>query len=164
MRYNIITYGNDILRKVSIDVDKSIDVKKLSDDMFETMYDANGVGLAAPQIGKNIRMFVADLSHWYNDYGIKKLVAINPLLTFIENDEIIIEEEGCLSIPNLSAEVPRKKHVTIKYYDLEWNLHEEKFEGMAARVIQHETDHLYGKMYIDYIERNKDIEQYLRHT
>ena len=161
MVYKIVLYGNEILRKQCELVDEGADVRKLTDDMFETMYNAKGVGLAAPQVGLNMRLFVADLSSCKNDYGIEKLVPINPILEFPSDIEVVLESEGCLSIPDMYAYVPRKKAVIVKYHDVNWNYHEEKFSDMAARIIQHEADHLYGKMYIDHIIRTKSIEKHL---
>ena len=154
----IVLYGNDILRKKNKDVLLEEDFSILINDMFETMYNANGIGLAAPQIGKNINLFVADIgSFGENEYNKKKIIAINPVLEFPKENEIIEDIEGCLSIPNIGGNVRRYKTVKIKYYDEKKKYKEEEYHDWAARVIQHETDHLCQKLYIDYLQANKDL-------
>jgi peptide deformylase len=160
MIYPIVAYGDPILRKVTRPIEKDeTDIKKLADDMFETMYDASGVGLAAPQIGLNIRIFVVDgtpMNEGEEDddkdpslEGFKK-VFINPQILEEEGEEWGFEE-GCLSIPGIRGEVFRPEKVKIKYRDLDWNEHVEEYEGTAARIIQHEYDHLQGKLFTDYL-------------
>jgi peptide deformylase len=160
MIYPIVAYGDPILRKVTRPIEKDeLDLKKLADDMFETMYDASGVGLAAPQIGLNIRIFVVDGTPMNEGEeeeekdptleGFKK-VFINPQILEEEGEEWGFEE-GCLSIPGIRGEVFRPEKVKIRYRDLEWNEHEEEYEGTAARIIQHEYDHLQGKLFTDYL-------------
>jgi peptide deformylase len=161
MKYPIVAYGDPVLRKECRDIQKGeIDIKKLADDMFETMYSASGVGLAAPQIGKAIRMFVVD-GHQINE-NLEDDEERNPSLenfkkVFI-NAEVLDEEgnewsyeEGCLSIPDVRAEVYRPENVTIKYLDTDWNEHTETFDDMAARIIQHEYDHIDGILFTDHI-------------
>ena len=153
MIYPIVAYGDPVLRKVAEPIEKgSMDVKKLSDDMFETMYEASGVGLAAPQIGISVRMFVVDGSPMDEEENLKdfKKVFINPEILEEEGDEWAYEE-GCLSIPGLRADVFREEKLKLRYYDLDWNEHVEEFDGMAARIIQHEYDHLEGIMFVDYL-------------
>ncbi|WP_266363117.1 peptide deformylase [Tellurirhabdus rosea] len=161
MIYPIIAYGDPVLRKRAQDIEQgSLDVKQLSEDMFETMYKASGVGLAAPQIGKSIRLFVVDGTPMNDDEdpddehdpsldGFKK-VFINPTILNEEGDEWAFEE-GCLSIPQIRAEVYRPERVKIRYFDTDWNEHTEEYDGMAARIIQHEYDHLEGKLFTDYM-------------
>lgn len=161
MIYPIVAYGDPVLRKVAVDIDKSYDVKKLSEDMFETMYNAKGVGLAAPQIGLNVRMFVVD-GRPFNEGEDMKEREIDPSLidfkkVFI-NAEILEEdgddwgfEEGCLSIPDVREDVYRPEYVTVKYFDEDWNEHTEEFEGLAARIIQHEYDHVDGILFTDHL-------------
>jgi peptide deformylase len=154
MIYPIVAYGDPVLKKVAEDIDKdSVDVKKLAEDMFETMYAAHGVGLAAPQIGKSIRMFVIDAEPMDEEdeslKGLKK-VFINPTILEEEGEDWAFEE-GCLSIPGIRAEVKRPERVQIHYYDEDWNEYTEDFEGLAARVIQHEYDHLEGILFTDYL-------------
>ena len=156
----IIAYGDPGLRKRAKTIEPgSVDVKTLSENMFETMYAASGVGLAAPQIGQSIRMFVVDgepLNEGEPEEDIDKdLIGFKKV--FI-NPEIIEEagddwgfEEGCLSIPGIRGEVFRPEIIVIRYFDTDWNEHEEEYEGMAARIIQHEYDHLDGKLFTDYL-------------
>jgi peptide deformylase len=156
MIYPIIMYGDAVLRKKASDIERGSDVKQLVADMFETMYAANGVGLAAPQIGKAIRLFVTDGTTMQEEEedaedmtGFKKAF-INPVILGEEGEEWPFEE-GCLSIPNIREKILRKETVRIRYYDQDWNLHEEAYDGMKARVIQHEYDHIEGKLFIDYL-------------
>jgi peptide deformylase len=153
MIYPIVAYGDPVLRKVAQEIDKngSIDIKKLVEDMLETMHAANGIGLAAPQIGLSLRLFVIDGSGT-DDEEIKdfKQVFINAQLLHEEGDKWAFEE-GCLSIPNIREDVMRPTKLRIRYYDLDWNLHEEEYEGMKARVIQHEYDHIQGILFIDHL-------------
>ncbi len=154
MIYPIIAYGDPILKKVAKEVSKSSDtnIKKLVEDMFETMYAAEGVGLAAPQIGKSIRIFVIDPEPIDKD-NLKnsKKVFINPQKIEEKGKEFLFEE-GCLSIPNIRGEVTRPDTITIHYFDENWSEREEKFGGIVARVIQHEYDHLEGKLFIEHID------------
>lgn len=156
----IIAYGDPVLRKRAKDIEpSSLDVKTLSDNMFETMYAASGVGLAAPQIGQSVRLFVVDGEPLNEDepeedidktlIGFKK-VFINPEIIEEAGDDWAFEE-GCLSIPGIRGEVVRPEIVVIRYFDTDWNQHEEEYEGMAARIIQHEYDHLDGKLFTDYL-------------
>lgn len=165
MKYPIVAYGDPVLRKEARDIEKGeIDVKKLADDMFETMYAASGVGLAAPQIGMDIRVFVVDGTP-INESA-ESDEDIDPSLidfkkVFI-NAEIIEEsgeewayEEGCLSIPGVRADVYRPEFVKIRYFDTDWNEHIEDYEGMAARIIQHEYDHIDGILFTDHLSSLK---------
>ncbi len=153
MIYPIVAYGDPVLRKVAQNIDKegNIDIKKLVEDMFETMHAANGIGLAAPQIGLSLRLFVVDGSGT-EDEEIKdfKQVFINAQLLNEEGEKWAFEE-GCLSIPNIREDVMRPAKLRIRYHDLDWNLHEEEYEGMKARVIQHEYDHIQGVLFIDHL-------------
>lgn len=152
MIYPIVVYGDPVLKKKAQDINKGeIDVKALSQDMFETMESASGIGLAAPQIGKSIRMFVVDGTPIEDEEmeGFRK-VFINPQM-IEETGEPWAFEEGCLSIPNIREDVSRKENIKIKYYDEDWNLHEEEYDGMKARIIQHEYDHIEGILFTDYL-------------
>ena len=152
MIYPIIMYGDPVLRQRAREIEKGTDVKQLIEDMFETMHNANGIGLAAPQIGKSIRLFVVDgtiLDDEPNMVDFKK-VFINPTL-LEENGSPWEYEEGCLSIPNIREKISRLEKVRIRYYDADWNLAEEQYDGLKARVIQHEYDHIEGKMFVDYL-------------
>ncbi|AQG81537.1 peptide deformylase [Spirosoma montaniterrae] len=156
----ITAYGDPLLRKRAKDIEPgSVDVKTLSENMFETMYAASGVGLAAPQIGQSLRIFVVDGQSLNDDekeedidtsvVGFKK-VFINPEIVEEAGDDWGFEE-GCLSIPGIRGEVVRPEIVVIRYFDIDWNEHEEEYDGMAARIIQHEYDHLEGKLFTDYL-------------
>jgi len=152
MVYPIVVYGNPVLRKHAKEIEKgSIDVKSLSDDMFETMIAANGVGLAAPQIGKSVRLFVVD-SRLMDDEDVDdfRQVFINPDI-IEETGEEWTFEEGCLSIPNIREDVERLETVRIRFFDADWEEHEEEFTGMIARIIKHEFDHLNGVLFTDHI-------------
>jgi peptide deformylase len=153
MKLPIIAYGDPILRKkaTAIEPHEYPNIKQLVDDMYETMYAARGVGLAAPQIGLCMRLFVVDATPFDDDEPELK----DFKKTFI--NAVIIEEdgeqwafnEGCLSIPDIREDVYRKPVIRISYYDEEWKHHEASFKGMAARIIQHEYDHIEGKLFTD---------------
>ncbi|MCG8341181.1 MAG: peptide deformylase [Cytophagales bacterium] len=147
MIYPIVAYGDPILRKKAAAIEEKANVKQLIVDMFETMGQAKGVGLAAPQIGKSIRLFVIDVSPFFNDAY--KKVFINPL-RIDESGELWKYEEGCLSIPDVRIDVTRKDKINISYFDEDWNKKKEEFTGVIARVIQHEYDHLEGMLHVDY--------------
>ena len=152
MIYPIILYGGSVLRKKADKIKRDeIDVKKLSDDMFETMENADGIGLAAPQIGISKRIFVVD-GTMLEDEKMKnfKKVFINPTI-ISESGEDWDFEEGCLSIPNIRENISRKTDIEITYFDENWNQFTEHFDGMRARVIQHEFDHIQGKLFTDYL-------------
>ena len=152
MIYPIILYGGSVLRKKADEIKRDeIDVKKLSDDMFETMENADGIGLAAPQIGISKRIFVVD-GTMLEDEKMKnfKKVFINPII-ISESGEDWDFEEGCLSIPNIRENISRKTDIEITYFDENWNQFTEHFDGMRARVIQHEYDHIQGKLFTDYL-------------
>ena len=154
MIYSIVAYGTPVLRKEGEDLPEKEDVKKLVEDMFETMYAANGVGLAAPQIGKSIRMFVVDATPLLDEEDQEqefKKVFINPEIEDESGDEWAYEE-GCLSIPNVRGDVFRPENLRLRYFDENWNEHVEDFEGMKARVIQHEYDHIEGILFTDYLQ------------
>lgn len=153
MIYPIVAYGDPVLKKPCEDIDKDkVDVKKLSEEMFETMYNAQGVGLAAPQIGLPYRMFVMDASPIdEKDKELKnsKRVIINPEIE--EGGDPWAYEEGCLSIPGVREDVSRPERIRIKYFDENWVEHDEEFDGMEARIIQHEYDHIEGILFVDYL-------------
>lgn len=153
MIYPITVYGDPVLRKVTTDIDQRFEgLEQLVEDMFETMHNAEGVGLAAPQIGILSRIFVVDLSALGDEEPQLKdfrKAFINPLI--IEKDgEKVLMEEGCLSIPGLREDVLRFDTIRMKYLDVNWQEHDEVFTGFPARVIQHEYDHLEGVMFVDY--------------
>jgi peptide deformylase len=152
MIYPIVIYGHSILRKVAAEIDKDYpDLKQLVEDMFDTMYHSEGLGLAAPQIGKSIRIFVIDgkpVAEDEPELADFKKVFINAHITEKTGDFQPMNE-GCLSIPNIREEVIRKAHIRINYYDENWEYHDEVYEGYKARIIQHEYDHLDGILFTD---------------
>jgi peptide deformylase len=152
MIYPIVMYGDAVLRKKAKEIEKGTDIKELVNDMFETMHAAHGIGLAAPQIGKGIRLFVVDGTTLEDEPKLKdfKKVFVNPVMVN-EAGEPWPFEEGCLSIPNIREVVNRPDKIRIQYFDEEWNVHEKNFDGMKARIIQHEYDHIEGKLFIDYL-------------
>ena len=152
MIYPIELYGNSVLRERAVEIVKGeVDVKKLSEDMFETMHNADGIGLAAPQIGISKRIFVVDGS-MLEDEEMKdfKEVFINPSIES-ETGDLWEFEEGCLSIPGVRGGVSRKSNIHITYFDEEWNKKIKEYDGMRARVVQHEFDHINGKLFVDYL-------------
>ena len=150
----VYLYGHPVLRKVAEDITPDYPgLKDLINNMFETMYNAEGIGLAAPQIGLGIRLLVIDLSAMEEvDSAFKdfKKVMINARIIETGGEDKAVEE-GCLSLPGIHENVYRKDRVKISYLDENFEEHEEEFEGFFARVIQHEFDHLEGKMFIDYL-------------
>ena len=154
MIYPIVAYGNPILKKEAEEIPEGDNISDLIKDMFATMENANGVGLAAPQINKGIRLFVIDsnlmLDEKDEEKGVRRAF-INPIILDEYGDSYSFEE-GCLSIPELRAEIIRPEKLSIEYFDENWNLREEEFSGMTARVIQHEYDHLEGILFVDYLK------------
>ena len=159
----IMAYGLPVLRKECEEIDENSDISSLVNDMFETMYASSGVGLAGPQIGKSERIFIVDASPFAEpEEGEKmtenrkilkdfKKVFINPIIED-ETGDIWPFSEGCLSIPGIREDVERKSIVKISYYDENWNFHEESFTGIAARIIQHEYDHIEGVLFTDHLK------------
>ncbi len=152
MIYPIVVYGDAVLRKRAAEIKEGTDLTELVKDMYETMHAAHGIGLAASQIGKGIRLFVVDGTTFDEDPTLAdfKKIFVNPTILDEMGDEWDFEE-GCLSIPNIREDVARPEKVRIKYFDENWKAHEEEFDGMKARIIQHEYDHLEGKLFIDYL-------------
>jgi len=150
----IYLYGHPILRKVTKNISPDYPgLKTLLDDMFETMYKAEGVGLAAPQIGREDRILVIDLNPYAKDDPVFKdfkKVFINAHIIEREGEEAITEE-GCLSVPNIHEKVARKNKIRIQYVDENFHPHDEVYEGLRARVIQHECDHLEGLLFVDHL-------------
>lgn len=152
MIFPIVLYGDPVLKKRAKDIEHGDEsVKEFIENMFETMYAAQGVGLASPQVGESLRLFVLDTNpmHEEEGRGIKK-VFINPTMLEELGEEWAFEE-GCLSIPGIRADVNRKPQIRIKFFDEDWNEHEETFEDIEARVIQHEYDHIEGKLFTDHL-------------
>ena len=152
MIYSIVAYGHPVLKKQAQDIEKDkIDVMELAEDMFETMYNAEGIGLAAPQIGKSLRMFIADASPLEDEeVGDWKQVFVNPEIIEEDGDDWTFEE-GCLSIPGIREDVVRPEEVKIHYFDENWDEHTNVFTGMKARIIQHEYDHIEGILFTDHL-------------
>ena len=163
----IVAYGDPVLKKEAEEIDSDYPgLKDLLDNMFETMYNAQGVGLAAPQIGKSIRLFIVDGSPFADNeedeeedplaVGMEdfKKVFINPIIED-ENGEEWGFNEGCLSIPKIREEVFRKEKLRISYYDENWDFKDEEFEGYKARIIQHEYDHVDGVLFTDHLSSLK---------
>jgi peptide deformylase len=158
MILSIYLYGSTVLRKKTELVTPDYpDLKQLIDNMFETMKNAEGIGLAAPQIGKSIRLFVVDASPMADEYpeakNLKK-VFINPTIheTFGES---VAYKEGCLSIPDIREEIIRNKTVKINYFDENFNEHTDVFDGVISRIIQHEYDHIEQIVFTDRISQLK---------
>ncbi len=148
----VYAYGHPVLKKVGTQIGPDFaDLQQLIADMWETMYHAKGVGLAAPQIGQAIRLFVVDTvqiqEEGEEDKGIKKVFINAQMLD--ETGDTWTYEEGCLSIPNITGDVERKKTISIRYWDEDFKEITESYEGMNARVIQHEYDHIDGKLFIE---------------
>lgn len=161
----IVAYGDPVLRKVSVNIEKEYEgLELLIANMWETMYKANGVGLAAPQIGRAIRLFLVDTSPFAEDDELSKEEQ-NQLETFkrVFINAHIEEEtgsnwtfnEGCLSIPDIREDVSRKDTITIHYLDEDFKAHTETYDGLLARVIQHEYDHIEGILFTDKISTLK---------
>ena len=152
MTYPIVIYGHSILRKVSAEINNNYTgLNQLIEDLFETMYNSEGMGLAAPQVGKSIRLFVIDGKPVAEDepsLADFKKVFMNAHITE-RCGELQPMNEGCLSIPGLREEVMRESHIRINYYDENWEYHDEVFDGYKARIIQHEYDHTEGVLFTD---------------
>jgi peptide deformylase len=162
----IVVYGDPVLRKVCVDIDKDYPgLDQFINDMFDTMYEAKGVGLAAPQVGKAIRIFIVDAKPFaevdddeeseYSPEEMKQMegfkrVFINARMLDESGDEWKFNE-GCLSIPKIREDVSRKPKIKIEYYDQKFKKHTEEYEGVIARVIQHEYDHIQGVLFTDKI-------------
>lgn len=160
----IVAYGAPILRTVSRDIDPDYpELQKLIADMWETMYASNGVGLAAPQVNRDIRLFVVDSAQLFEnrddededekfpDAPGTRQVFINARILAKKGEEWSYNE-GCLSIPKIREDVYREKEVTVSYLDEDFQPHEKTFNGITARIIMHEYDHIEGKLFIDYLK------------
>ncbi|WP_456462742.1 peptide deformylase [Lutibacter sp.] len=161
----IIAYGDPVLRKVGVNIDKDYpNLSELIENMKETMVNAQGVGLAAPQIGKAIRLFIIDTSPFAKDEELEenereflanfKKIFINAKIVKEEGDEWSFSE-GCLSIPDIREEVFREEKITIEYVDENFKKHTDTLDGLAARVVQHEYDHIEGILFTDKISSLK---------
>lgn len=156
----IVAYGDPVLKRRADDIEQSHEgLQELIDDMIETMHAAQGVGLAAPQIGQGIRLFVVDASPFGEDEEDPESQKVKDFKEVFINAEILEESgepwvfpEGCLSIPNIREEVTRESKIRIRYWDRGWNQHEKEFDGYAARIIQHEYDHIEGILFTDHLK------------
>ncbi|HLA53070.1 MAG TPA: peptide deformylase [Flavitalea sp.] len=159
----IVAYGSPVLRTVSKDISSDHPgIQELIANMWETMYASNGVGLAAPQINRNIRLFVVDSSQVFTNQeeedkgkfpdepGIKQ-VFINATIKALNGEEWVYNE-GCLSIPKIREDISRNEELTIEYLDENFDPHTDTFNGITARIILHEYDHIEGKLFIDYLK------------
>jgi len=150
----IVVHGHPVLKRRAEDIDKDYpELDKLIEDMYETMHSASGVGLAAPQINKSIRLFIVDATPYEEEYeevkGFRQ-VFINPKIT-IRKGERVRFDEGCLSYPGIREIVVREPIIKMEYYDEKFNLREEEYNGVLSRIIQHEYDHLEGITFVDRI-------------
>jgi len=161
----IYAYGDPVLRKVGVDIDKDYEnLSQLIENMQETMVNANGIGLAAPQIGKSIRLFIVNTSPFEKDEDLDdkereflanfNKVFINAKILKEEGDEWVFNE-GCLSIPDITEDVFRQEKITIEYVDENFEKHIDVLDGLAARVVQHEYDHIEGILFTDKISSLK---------
>ena len=154
MKLPVYLYGHPVLRRVSEPVSPDYpDFKQLIDNMFETMYASEGVGLAAPQIGRNDRIVVIDadpVGDSFPECAGRKMVLVNPEIEVLEG-ESCSRAEGCLSLLGLSENVNRVEYIRLSWLDEEFKPHTEEISGFLARIVQHECDHLEGKVYIDHI-------------
>lgn len=163
MIYPIVAYGANILRKSAIDITPDFTgLEKLIEDMWETMYSSSGVGLAAPQINKDIRIFVIDSAQIFanqdeedkgkypDEPGLKRVFINAHALNY--NGTPWSYNEGCLSIPKIREDIIRPEEITLEYVDENFQPHTETFNGLSARIIQHEYDHIEGKLFIDYLK------------
>jgi peptide deformylase len=154
MIYPIVAYGDPVLKKVAVDISKDYEgLAEVIENMWETMYAANGIGLAAPQIGKSIRLFVVDATAFEDDepeLADFKKVFINARIVE-EDGEKWPFNEGCLSIPKIREDISRHEEIVIEYLDENFKKHKDTFSGMAARIIQHEYDHIDGILFVDHL-------------
>ena len=155
----VVAYGDPVLKKVAKEITTEYpDFDKFMSDMWETMYNAHGVGLAAPQVGRSVRIFIVDASPFASDKDLSpeeqkvlnsfKKAFINPII-LEETGEEWSFNEGCLSIPDVREDVSRKETIKIQYLDENFKEHTDTFNGLAARIIQHEYDHIEGILFTD---------------
>lgn len=154
MKLPVYLYGHPVLRAISDDVTPDYpELKQFVADMWETMYNSDGVGLAAPQVGRNLRIVVIDadaVGNAFPECRGRKFALINPKVEILDGPTET-RNEGCLSLPDLSEAVPRVEHIRLSWVDEDFQPHEEEISGFLARIVQHECDHLEGKLYIDHI-------------
>ncbi|MBT4209869.1 MAG: peptide deformylase [Candidatus Komeilibacteria bacterium] len=145
--FKIAKYPDPILRKTAKPIsDFNDELKKMASDMAEVMYEDDGIGLAAPQVSKSLRLIVIGLGH--GDFK----TYVNPEITFFSKEKTKTDE-GCLSLPKIFGDVIRPKKIHVKYYDLDGQVHKEKLKGIDSVILQHEVDHLNGILFIDRVEK-----------
>lgn len=148
----IVAYGHPTLKKVAEEIDPEYEgLDELIENMFETMYSSEGVGLAAPQVNKSIRLFIVDATPYASEYPDTvdfRKVFINPYI-IEESGEEWSFNEGCLSVPTIREDILRKPRIAIEYHDRNFNLIEEQYDGVMARIIQHEYDHIEGTIFVE---------------
>ncbi len=154
VRLPVYLYGHPVLRQKAEPVDlNEPGLKDLIDSMYTTMYESDGVGLAAPQIGKSLRLVVIDatpVGDRFPECDGRKMTLINPEIEILDGDKVC-RAEGCLSLPGLSEDVKRVEHIRLSWTDADGNSHSEEISGFLARIVQHECDHLEGLVYVDHI-------------
>ena len=154
MKLPIYVYGHPVLRQECVEVEENHEgLKQLVADMYETMEASEGVGLAAPQIGKNLRLIVIDADVLGDDFPEckgRRLTLVNPEMDILDGEKTV-RSEGCLSLPGLSENVARVEHILLNWLDEDFVEHEEEMTGFLSRIVQHEMDHLDGKLYTDRI-------------
>jgi len=151
---HVIKYGDPILRKKVRQIDDFTLIPDIVEKMFNTMAAENGIGLAANQVGYCYNLFIIDTSNYEDEEG-KTYIIINSEIIHTDGESIM--EEGCLSIPGIRAEIKRHERIILRYQDLKQNIHEKHFTGITSRAIQHEMDHLNGKLFIDYLSPTKRL-------
>lgn len=160
MKLPVYLYGHPVLRNISEPVDTADpSLEQLVSDMFETMYASEGVGLAAPQIGKNIRLVVIDadpLGESFPECADRRFELINPEIEVLDGEEQT-RAEGCLSLPGLSENVGRVEHIRLRWLDENFQPQEEEMSGFLSRCVQHEVDHLNGKVYMDHVSATRKL-------
>ncbi len=156
----VTAYGHPVLRKLAKEIDKEYPkLNELIDDMFDTMSLSSGVGLSAPQINLSIRLFVIDAAPFANKYPSAKdfkRIFINAKKIEEKGNEWLFKE-GCLSIPGINEEISRKSNIRMQYYDENFKFHDENFDGLPARIIQHEYDHTQGILFVDRLSTLKKM-------
>ena len=150
----VYMYGHPVLRAVAEPVPADFaELQSLVDDMFETMYNSEGVGLAAPQIGRSLQLVVIDadpFAETFPECAGRKMVLINPEVTVLDGEEEK-RSEGCLSLPGIAEEIKRVEHIRLRWTDLDGQAHDEEISGFLARIVQHECDHLKGTVFTDHL-------------
>lgn len=158
MIFPIVLFGDPVLKRKAKEVSAGDEsVAAFIESLFETMYAAQGVGLASPQVGHSLRIFIIDSTPMEEENGDGaglKQAFINPVILSEEGEEWAFEE-GCLSIPGIREDVNRKPKIKVRYFDENWEEHEKEFDGLQARIIQHEYDHIEGILFTDYISSFK---------